>query len=297
MKKIIIRLIGLYLNTLAIVAPRKAGRLGFELFLYPYRIPISQKQRSFLDAAALTRIDFRGVKLQAYRWGSGPKNILLLHGWQSHSYRWKAYVEAINKEEYSIYAFDAPGHGLSTGKFLSVPLYSDAIETLINQLGTIDCVISHSFGGFSILHALYTKPTLNVKRIVAMASPVGAQEFFDFYKKTLGLSETCVAVTIKHFTQVFQQPPGYFSAPFFASAMDVPGLIIHDEDDRETPVLNSKHIHQSWKNSRLFLTKGLGHNLKSHEVVREAIQFFNQPVDQPGSDVPLVPFNTTDITI
>ena len=57
--------------------------------------------------------------------------------------------------------------------------------------------------------------------------------------------------------------------------MLIPGLIIHDEDDEETSVEHSKRVHSKWINSRLHITKGFGHNLKSTEVVKEVVQFIN----------------------
>jgi hypothetical protein len=67
--KAITRIIGLYLNLLSLLAPRKAGKVGFELFCYPRRVSLSEKQLTFLKAAAHTRIEVEWVQLQLYRWG------------------------------------------------------------------------------------------------------------------------------------------------------------------------------------------------------------------------------------
>jgi len=277
MKKMILRSIGLYLNSLALIAPRKTARLGFDLFCYPFRVPINAKQKVFLNTAVQSSFAFNGLMIQTYRWGSGPKNILLLHGWQSHTYRWKKYIESLSKEEYSIYAFDAPGHGLSSGKFLSVPLYSEVIENFIGRIGTIETIISHSIGSFSALYTFYRNPEIPSNNLVTLASAGEAQEFFDFYKKSLALSTKSAGLIANRFEELFQKAPRDFSAPFFASSMKVRGLIIHDEADDDTSVIHSLRIHAAWKNSRLITTKGLGHNLKSDEVVNEVIKFVNQP--------------------
>jgi hypothetical protein len=55
--------------------------------------------------------------------------------------------------------------------------------------------------------------------------------------------------------------------------MNCSGLIIHDEDDDETSYQHSVNINKAWRKSRLLLTKGLTHNLKSPEIVREVVQF------------------------
>ncbi len=103
MKALIPRIIGAGLNTLAYVAPAKTAHIGFELFCKPLRVPIKQKQKSFLDTAWQETFDHNGIKIQTYRWGTGDKKILLLHGWQSHTYRWKIYIEELSKTLYCVF--------------------------------------------------------------------------------------------------------------------------------------------------------------------------------------------------
>ncbi len=277
MKTLILRSMGIYLNSLSLIAPGKAAQLGFNLFCYPFRPTINSKQRAFLKSADQGTFEHNGVKIQCYRWGTGPKNILMLHGWQSHTYRWKKYIESLNKEEYSLHAFDAPGHGLSGGKFLTVPLYSEVIENYISRIGPLDSTISHSIGSFSALYTFYKNPKLSSGRIVTLASPGEAQEFFDFYQRSLALSNRCIQYVTDRFEEVFQMKPSGFSAPYFASSIQVPGLIIHDEEDDNTPVIHSRRIHEAWKNSRFIATKGLGHNLRSDDVVNEVMKFIQEP--------------------
>ena len=51
MNKILVRSIGAYLNTLALVAPGYAARKGFELFCWPRRIKMKAHQLDFLNGA------------------------------------------------------------------------------------------------------------------------------------------------------------------------------------------------------------------------------------------------------
>lgn len=277
MKTLITRGIGAGLNTLAYVAPEKAAQIGFELFCRPMRVSIREKQKAFFDTAVQETFKYQGIDIQTYRWGSGNKNVLLLHGWQSHSYRWKTYIEAL-RHEYTVFTIDAPGHGLSGGKFLSVPLYSEVIEEQIKRIGNVDTIITHSLGGFSTLYTFYRNPELVANKIVALASPGEAQEFFDFYAKSLRLTDKSTKLITRRFQQVFQRTPEFFSAPGFAESLTIPGLIIHDEDDNETPFYHAERIHHAWKNSKLIKTKGLGHNLKSTEIVKEVVRFVKDPL-------------------
>jgi pimeloyl-ACP methyl ester carboxylesterase len=275
MKKIIMKLIGFYINALAIVAPRYAGRFGLALFCRPFRGKITARQKEFLQSANRFSLAFQKETIAGYSWGNGAKKILLVHGWQSHTYRWKIYVEQLIKLDYTVFAFDAPGHGLSTGNFLSVPLYSEVIEKMLLHMGKPDAIVGHSLGGFSALYTLHKNPALSSDKLVVMAAPGEAAEFFEFYKAALRLSQRSMNLIINRFKQLFGHGPEYFSGHKFASTIDVPGLIIHDEDDDETSVEHSKRVHQHWGNSRLHVTKGFGHNLKSIQVVNEVVQFIN----------------------
>ena len=274
------KLIGFYINAMAIVSPSYAGRFGLALFCRPFRGKITARQKEFLQSANRFSLAFQKETIAGYSWGNGSKKILLVHGWQSHTYRWKVYVEQLIKLDYTVFAFDAPGHGLSTGNFLSVPLYSEVIEKMLFHMGKPEAIIGHSLGGFSTLYTLHRNPSLSSDKLVIMAAPGEAAEFFEFYKTALSLSLRSMNLIITRFKQLFDHEPEYFSGHKFASTIDVSGLIIHDEDDDETSVEHSKRVHQQWTNSKLHVTKGFGHNLKSIEVVNEVVQFINRQKTQ-----------------
>jgi hypothetical protein len=273
MKNMIIKSIGLYLNTVALVSPRHAAKKGLEIFCNPMRPPLNPKQKEFLAAGKHIRFEHNGASIQTYKWGSGTTNLLFLHGWQSHTYRWKRYIDSIDKDEYTVYALDAPGHGMSGGNQMSVPLYSEVINNFVDQIGDVHALIGHSIGGFSALYSFYKRPEPISPTLILLAPPGEAGEFFKFYKKTLGLSTRAEQLIIRRFEEEFGHGPEYFSAPYFASTVKSNGLIIHDEDDKETSVNHAKKINASWTNSRLQITKGLGHNLKSDDVVNSVIEF------------------------
>lgn len=288
MKTLISKLLGLYINVLAIVSPRYAGHFGLALFCRPFRGKITARQKEFLQSAEQFSFPYRNETVAGYRWGNGAKKVLLVHGWQSHTYRWKTYVEELIKHNHSVFAFDAPGHGLSSGNFLSVPLYSEVIEKIILQIGKPEVIIGHSIGGFSSLITLHRNPSLSPDKLVVMAAPGEASEFFDFYKATLNLSQRSMGLIINSFRERFNHGPEYFSSPAFASTITTAGLIIHDEEDVETSVEHSKRVHQNWNNSRLYITKGFGHNLKSIEVVKEVVAFIGKKSDSEKLSAPQV---------
>ncbi len=273
MKTLITKSIGLYLNTMALVNPSRAGKKGLEIFCYPIRPALNAKQKAFLESGKDKTLEHNGTSIQTYKWGSGSTKLLFLHGWQSHTYRWKRYIDTFDKDEYTIHALDAPGHGMSGGKQFSIPLYSDVICKYVDDLGDVHAVICHSIGGFSALYTFYKTRELVSPKLVLLAPPGEANEFFTFYKKALGLSARAQRLIINRFEETFGHAPDYYSAPYFASTVKAEGLIIHDEDDKETSVNHSRRISANWKTSQLQITKGLGHNLKSDYVVNSVIEF------------------------
>jgi len=277
MKKTIATLLGFYLNLLSFISPRAAGRLGVKLFCRPLRAGMKHYHHEFLDTAEQFSFDHDGIRIQGYRWGNGGKKILFIHGWQSHSFRWKAYIDAFSKDDYTLYAFDAPGHGRSEGNFVSVPYYTEVILQLIASIGSLDGIVSHSLGSFSSLYAFYEQTNLPVNKLVLMAPPGEASDFIQFYRRTLKLTARTVDFTLQQFEKRFGKPITFFSTPMFATAVHIPCLIIHDEDDLETSVRYSELIHQAIPASKFTRTKGIGHNLKSPAVVKEIADFINAP--------------------
>ena len=280
MKTMIIRMYGVYLNMLGLLFPKNAGRIGFLLFCRPLRLALTDKHHEFFNSAEKFTLDLEGNLIQGYCWGNGAKKVLFLHGWQSHSYRWKAYIETLSKEEYTVYALDAPGHGLSGGDFLSVPLYSSLIEYFIREKGPIHAITAHSLGGFSLLYTFYKFPLLPVNKIILMAPPGEARDFIAVFKNTLKISNRTMKLIRNYFISTYDVAPEYFSTSKFAASVHVQGIIIHDEEDKEAPYHYSLPLNKVWKRSKLVTTRGLGHNLRSTTVVKEVADFIQEPVYQ-----------------
>ena len=280
MKKILPKLLGYYVNVLSRLLPRTAARHAFFIWCYPFSSALKPHHKQFLDSSEKFSFYHDGIYIQGYKWGRGNKKLLFLHGWQSHSFRWKSYIEALSPEEFTIYAIDAPGHGASGGKTLNVPLYGEVIKQLVNSLGQLGAVVSHSMGSFSILYALHTSTTLAVEKVVIMASPGKGRDFINSFRYALKLSDRSVNLLLDYFIVKFGKPIDFFSTPDFAATITVPGLIVHDEGDRETPYKYAVQIHQAWANSKLITTTGLDHNLKSPLVVQEVCNFIADKVLQ-----------------
>ncbi|WP_194778263.1 alpha/beta fold hydrolase [Pararhodonellum marinum] len=281
MKNLIYRSLGIYLNTLTRIAPKKGGEVGFRLFCKPQKTKMKAHHKAFLKTARQEVLDFNGTPIKIYLWGKGSKKVLFVHGWQSHSYRWKKYVNSLSESDFTLIAFDAPGHGKSGGDQFTVPLNAFLISQLAKKYGGFDTVVAHSIGSISVLYALNYYNITNIGKVISMASPSRAEEFFAFYIQALRLKEPTVAQIKNEFQRQIRHELEDISLSTYARKINVEGLIIHDKRDPETPFENALELLDSWGNATLFETQGLGHNLRSIVVVNLVKDFIlGKPLDE-----------------
>ncbi|MEX2514009.1 MAG: alpha/beta hydrolase [Cyclobacteriaceae bacterium] len=265
--------LGLYLNTLTRISPERGGKAGFNLFCTPQRTKIKRKQLDFLKTASQSDFDFNGRKIRTYQWGNGPVKVLFVHGWQSFTFRWKKYIEALLDKNFTLVGFDAPGHGLSEGKRFTVPQNAYLIQQLVNHYNGFDAVVTHSIGSFSFFYAMAKFQLPSIGKLIAMASPGSASEFISFYTKTLKLKPDTVWNIKNEFQQYVKEEIEKISLVHMVKNLSLPGLIIHDREDPRTNYTNALSLQEHWDNSQLLTTDGLGHNLRSPDVVNAVRDF------------------------
>jgi len=266
-------LIGFYFNLLSFVHPKKLKRDGFLLFCNPFARKVLPHQLEFLEKGMSDVLELENYKIQTYKWGSGTKKILLVHGWSSHSFRWKNYIEHLVDNDFTVYALDAPAHGLSSGKSIHVVLYAKVIHAYLKINSEISSIVSHSIGGFATTYFLDHYKEHTIEKVVIMGAPGEASDFFDFYQQTLGLTTKSLNLIIDEFHTQLGKLPSYFSSAKFAESIIIPALIVHDKNDLATNYKYSIRLNKHWKNSQLILTEGLGHDLKSKDLIKSVTEF------------------------
>jgi len=274
MIRLIGKIIGVYLSVLNVFSSKLAGKHAFFIFCYPFKVKLKPKQLAFYDTAQKMDFNFEGKNLAMYKWGSGTKTILCVHGWSSNTYRWKKYIETLLDNDYTVYAFDAPGHGNSEGTLLNVPIYARALEAVIAKIGKLDYLLAHSIGSFTSMYLFHNKPHLSPSKMIVMSSPGSAEEFVNFFEKLLTPSKKLMKSMEAYFEEYVGLPVAHFNINTFASIQTANALIIHDELDKETPVSNAIELHKVWKDSELILTKGFGHKMRDISVVENVVEFF-----------------------
>ncbi|PZW38555.1 pimeloyl-ACP methyl ester carboxylesterase [Mesonia algae] len=272
-QKYLPKIIGMQLNSQHLIQPQKAASKAFYLFCSPRRGRVKPEQEDFLNNAKAEVFNFQNKKIQTYRWPGSKKRILLVHGWESNTHRWEEFIKKLQKEDYDIFAFDAPAHGYSEGKIINVPLYASALQEMVNQI-TPSIIVGHSIGAMTTVFHQHQYNN-NVEKLVLLGPPSELSSIMDDYQKILKLKPR----VMKSLEDYFHQQLGYrfkeFSIAKFAKAIRQPGLIIHDEYDKIAPISASKAINNEWKNSKLIITEGAGHSLNNDSIHNNILNFIN----------------------
>ena len=274
MKKLIPLLYGQWLNLIAVFSKRAAAKKAFDIFCTIRKGRVKPEQRDFLNHAKLTVEAVAGQQIQAYQWTGNKPTVLLIHGWESNTYRWRNLIKKLQEQDFSILAFDAPAHGYSTGKMLHVPLYAETLRHFLNKYMP-DFVVAHSIGGMTILYDHFVFPESSVQKIVTIGSPCDFEEFMHQYQSILKFNQRVWNAMNERLVRWLGYPFKDFSSARFVKSNTKKGLLFHDVEDKQVPHTSSEKVHQHWKDSQLVLTKGLGHSMHQDGVNQQIIDFLN----------------------
>ncbi len=275
MKKIIIKSVGFFLNTTALIAPAWSANYAFNLLGKVHRGGISEKGKAFFQQATQHSISLKQHAGVLHQWGDGPKKILFLHGWESNSQRWLPYYNLLEKERYTVYALDAPGHGMSPGGQLNIEIFRQAIEAAILHIGSVDTVIGHSLSNTAMGYSYLMNNSVPVNKFIVMGAASGMDAVFSYFKEILGLSNGCVRNLSMKVNTVLKIPHKEVTLSNFLEKVTQPILVIHDENDAVTPFEPIKKVLSKNPKIASFITTGLKHDLKDDTVYKKVIAFIN----------------------
>lgn len=269
------KLAGKSINALVHMSPKKAGRLSFQLFCSPREGRIlNAKEQRFLDQAEQVDLELGDLPIKTYVWEGGERKVLLAHGYESNSARWRALVPFLIRNGYTVIAIDAPAHGQSGNDTVNGVLYAQSLELTIRHFSP-QFAIGHSFGGMSLAYYFSTFEYQPILKMILMATPSRLRIVIDLFYETLGLTTESRQAMEDHFTNHFGFSIDYFTVGEFIKDCKIPGLIIHDKGDTVAPVEEAHHIKNAWESSDLIVTNGLGHYLQSSEVYHSILDCLN----------------------
>lgn len=271
-EKYLPKIIGLRLSSLFLIKPEKAVFKAYKLFSSPRKGKVKPEQEDFLNKAKTTSIKQDSKEVQIYHWKGEGKTVILIHGWDSNTHRWKDLVEDLQKEDYNIVAFDGPAHGNSEGTLLNVPLYSKCLDRML-KLYQPQFIIGHSVGAMTVIYNQYLKQSPFVEKIVLLGAPSEMRRIMNDYKRILRLSDKFMTALDSFFKKKFDYHFTEFSIASFAKNVEKEALVIHDEYDRVAPIEAARAIHQNLKHSTLKVTEGAGHSLNKEDIRKDILEF------------------------
>ncbi|RYJ38789.1 Alpha/beta hydrolase [Flavobacterium anhuiense] len=212
-----------------------------------------------------------------YIYGDNPRKVLLVHGWSGRGTQLFKIADELLANGYSTVSFDAPAHGKSKGKTTIMSEFIASILEIEKQFGPFEIAIGHSLGGMSVLNSI--KDGLKVEKAVIIGSGDIVQDILDEFTFKLGLKKEISIHLRVYFENMYQVKMDDFSAYKAAQKVEIPVLVMHDNDDPEVSVKAGIHIHENLKNGSLFLTDGLGHRkiLGNHSVIKKILEFIQNP--------------------
>lgn len=270
--KFLPKIIGLRLNALFRIKPEKALKKAYNIFSSPRKGKVKPEQEVFLNKAKTTSINLDSNSVQIYHWKGEGETVILVHGWDSNTHRWKDLVKDLQKEGFNIIAFDGPAHGYSEGDILNVPIYSKCLDRIL-KLYRAEYIIGHSVGAMTVVYNQYIKQSSFVKKIVLLGAPSEMSAIMSDYQKILRLNDKFMTALDQYFKDKFDYYFKEFSISEFSKNIETEALIIHDKFDRIAPVSAAESIHKNLKHSTLKITEGAGHSLNKEGIRKDILQF------------------------
>ena len=265
--------IGLYINLLSYIDPKKASHLAYRLFSEPREGRLLKEELpEVLQGATNETLVFNGNDFHTYKWAGSDKVILLVHGWESNASRWEKMLPYLRSSGSTIIAIDGPAHGLSPGKEFSVPVYAEFINVAVRHYKP-DFLIGHSIGGAACVYFQYKYQNAALRKMVLLGAPSDLKILIRNYVSLLSLNAKMVQLLEDYFLEKFRFKLDDFSGKIFGSKLSIKGIIAHDIDDTVVAFEEGKKIAGAWKNAVFLETKGLGHSMHDDTLYKKVSKF------------------------
>jgi pimeloyl-ACP methyl ester carboxylesterase len=245
------------------------------LFTTPIKHKVPKRELEMDDNSFHKRILIPVInkEIVVYQYGKSDKKILLVHGWSGRGTQLVKFADAFVDKGYATISFDAPAHGKSSGNSTIMTEFIASIIEIDNKFGPFEAAVGHSLGGMALLNAI--KKGLKINRLTIIGSGDKVKDILDDFVSKLELKPEFSSHLQQHFEKKYNEPMENYSAQNAAKTVDIPVLVIHDENDNEVPVETSINIHDNLKNGELLITQHLGHRkiLGNPFVIEKTIEF------------------------
>lgn len=265
------------LKILDFISPYLCMRFAGYLWTKPLKYKIPKREIPIIKSSKISTVKIKEIskEIKLYRWkGKGPK-ILLVHGWSGRATSMYFIIEKLIENNYDVYSFDAPAHGNSSTSTSNIPEFIACIKELSSSIKSFNGIIGHSGGAFASIY--YTSIYKNKLKKLVLISPFNSvYELFHGFFEQINVSKKVGDLMISFYSKktgiMIDED---LSVHKFARLLKSETLIIHDENDKEISIQNSKLIKSNIKNIQTYFTKGLGHRriLRNESVTKKILDF------------------------
>ncbi len=264
---------------LSLVSPRTAAEAAFDLFCTPYSGRPKRKIPPVFERAEKLCFTFNTFQLKGWRWKPEQptgRKILIVHGFDSCSYKFDRYIVPFLKLGLEVVTFDAQGHGLSGGKTINGLLYAQSILKAETLYGPFHCVMAHSLGGLAAALAFEQLPEPEKRSLILLAPTTETTTAINSFFAVVKVSARVQKEFDSLIQEIGQQPVSYFSFKRIIQHIKSPVLWIHDEEDKVCPFEDTLPIQQmQLPHVEFFCTKGYGHNgiYRQNKVFKKVMEW------------------------
>jgi pimeloyl-ACP methyl ester carboxylesterase len=260
-----------------IISPVFVKRVLLRQFFAPRAYKTTAVEEQLLQQADQFSLKVHDNNIRCWRWGNGPA-VIFAHGWNGRGIQFNSFFSAFIAGGYTVIVFDGPGHGASDGKTSSYFEMSDTVRAVLKfcKNDDIRAVIGHSFGASAIINAL-SKDKYDISAVL-IAPAMDIKGFLDQAFLIHGVPEQVYRNLIREYENRFGYNLMTDNPKELIQNYSQNTLIIHDRDDRITPVAESIEYFGQSEYVHLHITEGLGHKriLNDQEVITASLEFITE---------------------
>jgi len=200
--------------------------------------------------------------------------IVLVHGWEGRGSQMARLVPALLEKGWRVVAFDAPGHGDSTGRNAGLPAFQNALRDVIDAVGPVAGVIAHSFGAIATASAMQRGS--RIPKVAYVGPGIWTDDTEAHFKDLLGVrSRTIRRVMARQAERTGMRWTDLTPERVYRGRTE-PLLVVHDHNDNEVPIERLERLTTTWTPDRVVRTEGLGHRriLRDPHVVQTVADWF-----------------------
>jgi len=193
--------------------------------------------------------------IKTHHIGEGPV-ILMVHGWSGCGFQFWPLMQTMSKRGYRCITFDFPAHGMSEGKYSSLPKMVHAFDEIIALLPQPGLVITHSMGAAAMANSDWFK---TFGEELMLISPVlETFNLLQYFVEKVGFDQKLFENMIEDY---------FYSEQMRVADLDVISplinfagnlKIVHDKHDKFAPI-NASYRLAELSGAELHITKNLGH--------------------------------------